>query len=72
MAKNVRADESILNPATSTGASLRTTIPSWIVAKFELKKGDKFRWHIIHEKESEYVAIQVMKKPSISDELGIE
>ncbi len=72
MAKNVRADESILNPATSTGTSLRTTIPAWIIAKFEIKKGDKFRWHIMHEKDYEYIAIQVMKKPNISDELGIE
>jgi hypothetical protein len=72
MAKNVRADESILNLATSTGSSLRTTIPSWLVAKFELKKGDKFRWHIINEKDIEYIAIQVMKKPSIGEELGIK
>lgn len=44
MAKNIRADESILSSATSSGSSLRTTIPSWIVAKWELKKGDVFRW----------------------------
>jgi len=46
MAKNARADESILNPATSTGTSLRTTIPAYIVAKLELKKGDRFRWQM--------------------------
>ena len=49
MAKNIRADESILNLATSTGISLRTTVPSWIVAKYDLRKGDKFRWHISKE-----------------------
>lgn len=49
MAKNVRADESILNLATSGGTSLRTTIPSWIIAKYELKKGQKLRWHISKE-----------------------
>jgi hypothetical protein len=46
MAKNARADETILNPATKNSMSLRTTIPSWIIAKYELKKGDKFRWHL--------------------------
>ena len=46
MAKNIRADESILSSATSSGSSLRTTIPSWIVAKWELKKGDVFRWSL--------------------------
>jgi len=44
MAKNIRADETILSSATSSGSSLRTTIPSWIVAKWELQKGDVLRW----------------------------
>jgi phage terminase large subunit-like protein len=72
MSKNSRADESVLNLATTNGASLRTTIPSWIVAKFELKKSDKFRWHILHEKDTEYIAIQVIKAKSIGEELGIK
>lgn len=46
MSKNIRADETILAAATTTGTSLRTTIPSFIVAKLELKKGDRFRWHL--------------------------
>ena len=70
MSKNVRADESVLNLATSTGSSLRTTIPSWIVTKFGLKKGDTFRWHI--GEKGEYLYVEVFKQPSIGDELGIK
>ena len=69
MTKNARADESILNPATTKGISLRTTIPSWIVAKLELKKGDKFRWHI---SDKGYLAIEVIQEPSVGEEFGIK
>lgn len=58
MAKNVRADETILAAATTTGTSLRTTIPSFIVAKLELKKGDRFRWHL----DKEGLRIDILKK----------
>jgi hypothetical protein len=58
MTKNSRADESVLHPATTNSSSLRTTIPSWIVAKLELQKGDKFRWHI---KDKENLAIELIK-----------
>ena len=44
MPKNSRADESMLNRATSKGGSLRTTIPAFIVSSFELKEGGKIRW----------------------------
>jgi hypothetical protein len=57
MAKNARADESVLNPATTNSLSLRTTIPSYIVAKLELKKGHRFRWCI----ESEGLRIEIMR-----------
>jgi len=57
MAKNARADESVLNPATTNSMSLRTTIPGYIVAKLELKKGHRFRWCI----ESEGLRIEVMR-----------
>jgi hypothetical protein len=57
MAKNIRADETILASATTTGTSLRTTIPSFIVAKLELKKGDRFRWHL----DKEELSIQIMR-----------
>ncbi|NCU33410.1 MAG: AbrB/MazE/SpoVT family DNA-binding domain-containing protein [Candidatus Moranbacteria bacterium] len=56
MAKNIRADESVLHPATSKSSSLRTTIPSFIVSQLELKKGDKFRWYI----EKGFLAIEVI------------
>ena len=46
MPRNVRADESVLHPATSQTTSLRVTVLSYVVAKLELKKGDRFRWHI--------------------------
>jgi len=46
MAKNTRADESVLHLATSSGNSLRTTIPAFIVVQFGLKQGEKIRWKI--------------------------
>jgi len=46
MPKNSRADETILNLATSAGESLRTTIPSFIKYQFHLQKGDTLRWSI--------------------------
>jgi len=46
MPKNPRADETILNLATSTGESLRTTIPSFIKYQFDLQRGDVLRWSI--------------------------
>ena len=36
----------ILHIATTNSISLRTTIPSHIVAKLDLKKGYDFRWHL--------------------------
>jgi hypothetical protein len=56
MAKNIRADESVLHPATSKSGSLRTTIPAYIVSQLELKKGDKFRWYM----QDEFLAIEVI------------
>jgi antitoxin component of MazEF toxin-antitoxin module len=58
MAKNIRADESILNPATPQSRSLRTTIPAFIVSQFELKKGDKLRWFI----EDGFLVVQIQKE----------
>ena len=50
--------ESILHPATSKSNSLRTTVPAYIVNKFDLKKGDKLSWGI----ENGSVVIQVAKQ----------
>jgi len=47
MPRNVRADESVLHPATAQTTSLRVTVPAFVVAKLDLKKGDRFRWHIV-------------------------
>ena len=46
MSKNTRADESILNLASSKRRSLRVTVPSFIVDQFEFKQGDTLRWKI--------------------------
>jgi len=58
MPRNVRADESVLHPATSQTTSLRVTVPSYIVAKLQLEKGHRFRWCI----ESEETRIEVIKE----------
>jgi len=57
MPRNVRADESVLHPATAQTTSLRVTVPSYIVSKLELKKGHRFRWCI----ESEGLRIEVIR-----------
>jgi hypothetical protein len=57
MTRNVRADESILNAATTNSMSLRATIPSYIVAKLDLKKGHRFRWCI----ESDGLRIEIIR-----------
>jgi hypothetical protein len=62
MAKNVRADESILNTATTNGISLRTTIPSYIVAKLELKKGDRLRWHMDYYGKQVVLVAEIIKE----------
>lgn len=57
MPKNPRADQSTLQPATSKGASLRTTVPAFIVNQFELNKGDNLRWKI----DGERLIVEIMR-----------
>ena len=57
MPKNPRADQTILNPATSKGASLRTTIPAFIVSQFGLRKGDSLKWSI----DSGRLMVEILK-----------
>ena len=49
MSKNPRADETILHAATSTGTSLRTTVPAFAISQLGLKKGNILRWEIDKE-----------------------
>jgi antitoxin component of MazEF toxin-antitoxin module len=58
MPKNPRANQTILNPATSTGESLRTTLPSFIKNQFGLQKGDLLEWSI----EGDHLAVKIVKK----------
>lgn len=57
MPRNVRADESVLHPATAQTTSLRVTVPSFVVAKLDLKKGHRFRWFI----ECEGLRVEIIK-----------
>ena len=61
MPRNVRADESVLHPATAQTTSLRVTVPAFVVAKLDLKTGHRFRWCI----ESEGLKIEVIKEDAI-------
>ena len=70
MPRNLRADESILNSATSTSGSLRVTIPSFIVAKENLKKGDTFRWHRV--KGGLFIEIFNVNKEEIMESIPSE
>jgi antitoxin component of MazEF toxin-antitoxin module len=58
MPKNPRANQTILNPATSTGDSLRTTIPSFIKNQFKLQKGDSLEWKI----EGDHLVVRMVKR----------
>ena len=61
MAKNSRADETILHAATSTGTSLRTTVPAFVISQLELKKGDVLRWEIDKDGRDLYLKIRHIK-----------
>jgi hypothetical protein len=58
MPKNPRADETILQPASGTGSSLRITVPAFIINQFNLKKGDRFRWKI----EGESIGVETIQE----------
>jgi len=51
MPKNERADETILQPATPKGNSLRITVPAFVIQQFDLEKGDRLRWKVLNVEE---------------------
>jgi len=57
MPKNPRADETILQPASGTGNSLRVTVPAFLTNMFELEKGDRFRW----KTDNDGIRIEIIK-----------
>ena len=62
MPKNPRADETILHAATSSGTSLRTTVPAFAISQLGLKKGDVLRWEIDKEENELYLKIHHVRK----------
>jgi len=62
MSKNSRADETVLHAATSSGTSLRTTVPAFVISQLGLKKGDVFRWEIDKDGEILFLKIHPKKK----------
>jgi len=62
MPKNSRADETVLHAATSSGTSLRTTVPAFAISQLGLKKGDILRWEIDKDKDILYLKIKHFKK----------
>jgi len=61
MPKNSRADETVLHAATSTGASLRTTVPAFAISQLGLKKGDVLRWEIDKEGDMLFLKLKHVK-----------
>lgn len=57
MPRNTKANETILTPATPTGASLRATVPVFIISQFKLKKGDSLRWYI----KGKHLVVEIIK-----------
>ena len=62
MSKNPRANETVLHAATSTGSSLRTTVPAFAISQLGLKKGDVLRWEIDKEDNNLYLKLRAIKK----------
>jgi len=62
MSKNPRADETVLHAATSSGTSLRITVPAFVISQLGLKKGDIFRWEIDKMGEKLFLKIYPRKK----------
>ncbi|MGF3584699.1 MAG: AbrB/MazE/SpoVT family DNA-binding domain-containing protein [Thermoplasmatota archaeon] len=62
MPKNSRADETVLHAATSSGTSLRTTVPAFVISQLGLKKGDIFRWEIDKDGKLLFLKIHPQKK----------
>jgi len=62
MSKNPRADETVLHAATSSGTSLRITVPAFVISQLGLKKGDIFRWEIDKDGELLFLKIHPQKK----------
>ncbi len=62
MSKNPRADETVLHAATSTGTSLRTTVPAFAISQLGLKKGDILRWEIDKDGSEMYLKLRHIKQ----------
>lgn len=62
MSKNPRADETVLHAATSSGTSLRTTVPAFAISQLGLKKGDILRWEIDKEGDTLFLKLRAIKK----------
>ena len=58
MSRGINADESFLNYATNNNASLKTTIPMFIVRQFKLNKGDKLKWAISVDKDGDILLVR--------------
>ena len=44
MSKNPRGNITKVSPANKTGTSVKTSIPSYLVAKYDLSIGDYLEW----------------------------
>ena len=62
MPKNPRADETILHAATSSGTSLRTTVPAFAISQLGLEKGDILRWEIDRDENGHFLKLRQRKK----------
>jgi len=51
----VQPGVTILNKATPDGESLRTTIPSFIVAQLEFEPGTRLKWELREDDKGPYI-----------------
>jgi len=54
--------KTIISKATTTGESLRTTIPMSIVKQFGLKEGDEINWDLKVENNKLVIEVEPQKR----------
>lgn len=62
MPRNKKANETKLTKATSNGASLRTTVPAFIICSLGLNEGDIFQWNVENVDGSHLIEVRPLQK----------
>ena len=61
----LQATITALAKATTDGKSLRTTVPSFIVAQLKLGPGDRFKWELREASDGLYIVIRPFSEEKV-------